>query len=102
LSEIFPVHIDLKQDASSPLLRKVALHQPATTVKKKKKKDWLELNGMQQLLGCTAHVYLLAENMIIINENGEALDPSKEVGIEVKSEKTKYMKVYPKVSGLSR
>jgi hypothetical protein len=54
----------------------------------------LKLNGTHQLLAYADDVNLLGDNIDIINKNTETLiDASKEVGLEVNIEKTKYMLV---------
>jgi biotin operon repressor len=52
----------------------------------------LKLNGTHQLLAYTDDVNLLGDNIDTIKKNIETLiDASKEVGLEIKVEKTKYM-----------
>jgi late competence protein required for DNA uptake (superfamily II DNA/RNA helicase) len=52
----------------------------------------LELNGTHQLLAFTDDVNLLGDNIDTIKKNTEALtDASKDVGLEINVEKTKYM-----------
>jgi hypothetical protein len=54
----------------------------------------LKLNGARQLLAYADDVNLLGDNIDTINRNTETLiDASKEVGLEVNVEKTKYVLV---------
>jgi hypothetical protein len=54
----------------------------------------LKLNGTHQLLAYADGVNLLGDNIDTINKNTETLiDASKEVGLEVNMDKTKYMLV---------
>jgi hypothetical protein len=54
----------------------------------------LKLNGTHQLLAYAGDVNLLGDNILVdtIKKNTETLiDASKEVGLEINVEKTKYM-----------
>jgi hypothetical protein len=75
LSDAFPIKNSLKQrDVLSPLLFNFASEYPTRKVQENHK--WLELNGTLQLL-------LYADNINILGENINALDASREVGLEV-------------------
>jgi hypothetical protein len=52
----------------------------------------LKLNGTHQLLAYADDVNLLGDNIDTIKKDTETLiDASKEVGLEINAEKTKYM-----------
>ena len=90
LSHAFAIHCGLKQeDALSPLLFNFALEYAIRRVQENR--IGLELNGKHQLL-VYADVIMLGENLQTVRENAEIfIKASKDIGLEVNSEKTKYM-----------
>jgi hypothetical protein len=64
------------------------------------KQEGLKLNGTYQLLSYADNVNILGENIDTMQKNtGAVLDAGKEVGLEVNSEKTKYMLMSHKKAG---
>jgi hypothetical protein len=56
----------------------------------------LKLNGTRQLMVCGDDVNVMGNNVDTIKKNTETLiDASKEIGLEVNTEKTKYMLLSP-------
>ena len=91
LSDMFPVRNGLKQgDALSPLLFNSALEYPIRRVQVNQ--DSLKLNGRHRLLVYADDVNTLRGSVCTVKKNAEALVvASKETGIEVNADKSKYM-----------
>jgi hypothetical protein len=90
LSDNCPIQNGLKQDALSPLLFNFALEYSIRKVVENQVGQ--KLNGTQQLQVYADDVNLLGDNTDTIKKNTETLiDASKEVGLQVNTEKTKYM-----------
>jgi sorting nexin-29 len=91
LSDSFPIQKGLKQgDARSPLLFNFVLEYAIRKVQETQ--VGLKLNVTHQLLAYADDVNLLGDSIDTIKKNTETLiDASKEVGLEINVEKTKYM-----------
>jgi hypothetical protein len=91
LSDIFPIQNGLKQrDALSPLFFNFALEYVIRKVQENKGE--LKLNGTHQLLAYVDDVNLLGDNKNTMKKNTEiVIDASKEVGLEINVEETKYI-----------
>jgi len=91
LSNMFPIRNGLKQgDVLSPLLFNFVLKYAIRRVQVIH--DGLKLNGTHQLLVYANEVNILGGSIHTIKENAEDLVvASKEIGLEVNADKTKYM-----------
>ena len=91
VSDRFPIRNGLKQgDALSPMLFNFALEHAIRSVQVNQ--DGLKLNGTHQLLVYADDVNILGGSTHTINEKADALVvATKEIGLEVNADKTKYM-----------
>jgi hypothetical protein len=91
LSDSFHIQNGLKQgDDLSLLLFNFALENSIRNVRENQM--GLKFNGTQQLLAYADDVNLLGDNIDTIKKNtGTLIDASKEVGLEMNVEKTKYV-----------
>jgi hypothetical protein len=91
MSDSFPIQNGLKQGhALSALLFKFALEYTIRMVQANQ--VGLKVNGTHQLLAYAHDENLLGDNIDTIKKNTETLiDASKEVGLKINVEKTKYM-----------
>jgi len=91
LSDMFPIRNGLKQgDAVLALLFNFVLESATRRIQVNQ--DGLKLNATHQLLAYADNVNIFEGSVHTINKNAEALVvASKETGLEVNADKTKYM-----------
>ena len=90
LSEKFPIKNGLKQDVISPWFFNFALEYAIRMVQVNR--DGLQFNGTHQVLVYADDVNILGRSVRILMKNSGALVvASKETGLEVNADKTKYM-----------
>jgi hypothetical protein len=91
LSDKFRIENGLKQrNALSPLLFNFALEYAIRKVQESE--VGLELSGTHQLLVYGDDINLLSDSINTTNENtGTLLESSRDIGLEINTEKTKYM-----------
>jgi hypothetical protein len=90
LSDMFSIQNGLKQgDVLLPLFFNFALEYAIR--KFQENQMGLKLNGTHQLLVYADDVNLLGDNIETMKKTGTLISASKEIGLEVNAEKTKYM-----------
>jgi hypothetical protein len=91
---MFPIGNGLKNgDTLSPFLFNFALQYAIKRVQVNQ--DGLKLNGTHQLLAYADDVNILVGSVHTVKENDEALlVTTKEIGLEVNADKTKYVHGY--------
>jgi len=91
VSDRFPIRNGLKQgDSLSPMIFNFTLEYTIRRVQVNQ--DGLKLNGTHQLLAYADDVIILGGSIHTLKENAEALvAATREIGLEVSTDKTKYM-----------